>query len=193
MIFEFGWRYILEPNPVTGVPIRQSRRFWKADWGSIDGGGILLDRYGVPVRGYLRAGRVYAVNNRRYARTIWWRSSDKGVEYAWEGDPVWAGHLADKALLYGEGFLPLRVQVKALRQQDVREISPEEAAYEGMSVLGFLAYWAKKYDPKPPKPFLSVYHYSGRPADYYQALVVEFEPYTAPRKRPYKTKPRRQK
>lgn len=187
MIFELGWPYILEPNPVTGVPIRQTRRFWKPEWGQALGG-ILVDRQGIPIRGYQRVGRVYHVNNRRYARGIWWRAHGSEIEYAWEGNLDWAWALANKEVLYRENFSPLRVIVTRLREQDVRAIAPEEAAFEGMSVDGFLAYWASKYDPHPPEPFRGIEHYFKRDSNLYRALVVEIEPYLEPRKRPYKKK-----
>lgn len=156
MIFAHTWEWIAGCSPHTGLPKTQTRRPMR--WGDrLVGTGFAVANIGGNPR--YEIGKTYAVQAGRGKRALWWKEDEDefvhcgdrvglGILYS-DGDAL-PGEKIDKSWLWYHGYAPLRIRITSLRDEDVRQISAEDAAAEGFaSPEDFLAVWNlmhKTYD-----------------------------------------------
>lgn len=138
-----------------------------------------------------QVGQTHAVVPKRGKSAIWIDSKGNSVEpvqYRGEytaPDHEWQVMRIDKKEYYKEkGFYPARIRITAIRREDVRQISDDDAKAEGFeSKEDFWYTWVEMHD----KYFLPKFRYANdagslleygffqRPAKRYDAWVLEFE------------------
>lgn len=172
MIFQHTWKWLVEPSAETGnVKSRTCRIVKEGD--ALTEGGHRLFRCDHQV---YAIGNTYAVQPGRGKPGIWWGAWGDGMKY-----PIHVRYAHEQGIEPSDaeawGYRPLRIRVRTIHQEDVRDMSPEGVKAEGFaSKEAFLRTWIEMHDrgASTRNGFL-IENATLRPPHRYQAWVITFE------------------